>query len=99
MQIVIDIDEKDYRDFQLQAVMLNPSEPSQRAKLAIANGTPLPKGHGRLIDVEDLARDFKASRAMSICEIAKAACIINHAYDKKYLVEADKEGEDSADND
>lgn len=43
MKIVVDIDEKDYRDFQLQAVMLNPAEPSQRAKLAIANGTLLPE--------------------------------------------------------
>ena len=55
MKIVIDIDEKDYRDFQLQAVMLNPAEPSQRAKLAIANGTPLPKGHGALKDADKLA--------------------------------------------
>lgn len=60
MQIVIDIDEKDYKDFQLQEVMLNPAEPSQRAKLAIANGKPLPKGHGDLKDADELLRYIDA---------------------------------------
>ena len=80
MQIVIDIDEKDYRDFQLQAVMLNPAEPSQRAKLAIANGKPLPKGHGRLKDVDDM--ELPPEELISRMIVAEAPTII----------EADKEG-------
>ena len=48
MQIVIEIDEKLYNDFVMQATALGESlyneSPSGKAKYAIANGTPLPKG-------------------------------------------------------
>ena len=55
MQIVIDISEKLYNDFVLQATGLGESmldNPSNKAKYAIANGTPLPP-HGRLIEESD----------------------------------------------
>ncbi|MBO4703926.1 MAG: hypothetical protein J5617_03785 [Bacilli bacterium] len=64
MKLVIDIDEKDYKDFQLQAVMLNPTEPSQRAKLAIANGTPYEERKGKWIvwkDCEGKTRELTCS--------------------------------------
>ena len=57
----------------------------------LQEGKVLPKGHGRLIDADELIKDFKLSRAMSVDERLKAACIVNHAYDKRCLVEADKE--------
>ena len=46
MRIVIDILEEDYNYIKKQVAegIINP------LKLCIANGTPLPKGHGRLID-------------------------------------------------
>lgn len=51
MKIVIDISEKDYND------LLNGEFNINAGKDAIKNGTPLPKGHGRLID-EDKVRDL-----------------------------------------
>jgi len=49
---VVEVSEKDYLDFMLQYDngILDEKTPSHRAKIAIANGTPLPKGHGRVID-------------------------------------------------
>lgn len=53
MQIVIDISDKTYAEKD------NPSF-SVRAILeilqAVRNGTPLPKGHGRLIDADNLEK-------------------------------------------
>lgn len=60
MQIVIDISEKLYNDFVLQATGLGESmldNPSNKAKYAIANGTPLPP-HGKLIDADYITKDF-----------------------------------------
>lgn len=47
MQIVIDIDEKIYNDIRSK---------NEHGKVfnAVKNGTPLPKNHGRLIDVNDI---------------------------------------------
>lgn len=56
MQIVIDIPEEDYQNLKAKDkfddMFLNYYE-----KL-IVRGTPLPKGHGRLIDA-DIIKDFK----------------------------------------
>lgn len=87
MKVVIDIPEEYYnllKSFDNKKCSMD--------MLLIRQGTPLPKGHGRLIDADELINDFKLSRAMSVDERLKAACIINHAYDKKCLVEADEEG-------
>ena len=48
MQIVIDIDEEDYKRIQDTSDVFNSL--TSRTYSAIRNGTPLPKGHGRLID-------------------------------------------------
>lgn len=50
MKILVDIPEKFYEDFKLQLPAINKEVPSDFAKYAIATGTPLPKGHGDLID-------------------------------------------------
>lgn len=52
MQIVIDIPEKIYNDIRTKnehGIIFN----------AVKNGTPLPKGHGRLIDADKLNRKKK----------------------------------------
>ena len=51
MQIVIDIDEEDYKIMQHNVAVDNPLCPLGQKEIVtrIANGTPLPKGHGRLI--------------------------------------------------
>lgn len=51
MQIVIDIPELRFKDIQRIANVQIESNHFQTAEQIIANGTPLPKGHGDLIDV------------------------------------------------
>ena len=60
MQIVIDIPEREYEvilNNNYVAVCACPHLLSE----AIKNGTPLPKGHGRLIDADELPRDIEWS--------------------------------------
>lgn len=56
MQIVIDISEEDYNIMCHNIAVNNPLCPLSQEEMVskVANGTPLPKGHGRLIDVNDL---------------------------------------------
>ena len=59
MQIVIDISEKDYETMQHNVAIGKPicslSEDIMVSK--VVNGTPLPKGHGDLIDRRELKKD------------------------------------------
>lgn len=50
MKLVIDISEEDYNFVKRQVVdgITNP------LKICIANGTPLPKGHGKIIDADKI---------------------------------------------
>ena len=57
MQIVIDIDEYTYEDIKKGKIYSSVRDVPQESVLAIANGTPLPKGHGRLIDISKLDSD------------------------------------------
>lgn len=52
MQIVIDISEESYKNIKKQVDKRD--YPDMQIGRAIANGIPLPKGHGRLIDADDL---------------------------------------------
>jgi hypothetical protein len=52
MQIVINIDEARFKDIRRIAEVQIESNHFQTAEQIIANGTPLPKGHGRLIDAD-----------------------------------------------
>lgn len=58
MQIVIDIDDGDYNRIQDIPDVLNSL--TSRTYSAIRNGTPLPKGHGRLIDADKFLKDNEA---------------------------------------
>ena len=58
MQIVINIDDEDYDDITLTGentinigVLLDLRE-------AVRNGTPLPKGHGKLIDADAMKKHY-----------------------------------------
>ena len=57
MKIVIDIPEKWYRWAKFNDIA-NGSMVSKGILDAVANGTPLPKGHGRLIDADDLIQEL-----------------------------------------
>ena len=50
MQIVIDIPEEEYKCVQITGCIGNKTCISN----AIYNGTPLPKGHGRILDEKDI---------------------------------------------
>lgn len=85
MKLVIDIHKKDYQS------ILNSGQVPYGVVCAIMNGTPLPKGHGRLIDADYLREDFKASKKISFAERMDISCIVDHA---PTIVEADGGGED-----
>ena len=59
MKIVIDIPESSYRLLQKQARTKIGRENLDEWSEAVLNGTPLPKGHGRLIDA-DAIKPIKA---------------------------------------
>lgn len=50
MQVVIDIDKKIYQ----HAILLQSQGEGSVYAQIIANGTPIPEGHGRLIDADDI---------------------------------------------
>ena len=52
MRIVIDIPDEAYEMFKNKQVLDNIAES------IIANGTPLPKGHGRLIDISEYEKNY-----------------------------------------
>ncbi len=54
MKLVIEIDDVRYKDIQRIASVQLESYHFKTAEQIIANGTPLPKGHGRLIDADEL---------------------------------------------
>ena len=56
MKLVIDIPEEEYNYMKTQVTFGN----TNPLKMRIANGTPLPKGHGRLIDANALTIKLKA---------------------------------------
>ena len=60
MQIVIDIPEEEYQTYiNHTEAILDSSIPlvHQDLLMAVINGTPLPKGHGRLVDVSKIDKD------------------------------------------
>ena len=59
MQIVIEIDEYTYKDIKNGKAYSSYRDVPQESILAIADGTPLPKGHGRLIDGDKLFSDME----------------------------------------
>ena len=52
MKLVIEIDEETYKDIKKGKVYSSIRDVPQESVLAIANGIPLPKGHGKLIDAD-----------------------------------------------
>lgn len=58
MKIVIDIPEERYKDIQrIAEVQLNRRTPT--VEQIVANGTPLPKNHGDLIDKNELIKMYE----------------------------------------
>ena len=85
MQLVINIYEKDYQS------ILNSGQVPYGVVYAIMNGTPLPKGHGEL-------KDINAIRQKLMIWDYKVNAIPNYAWkcieDAPIIIEADKENEE-----
>lgn len=71
MQVVIDIPERDYKD------ALNGIFAIDVVREAVKNGTPLPKGHGRLIDADVLVDGMEDD--YEFCEAVNATPTIIEA--------------------
>lgn len=56
---------------------------------AIKNGTPLPKGHGRLIDADKLIQEYRTSNIVSIY----GEQIVKKVYRAPTIIEADRSEE------
>lgn len=82
MQIVIDIPEDAYKLLKNEGVDWLGAE---HILNAVANGTPLPKGHGRLKDVDAIMRELSV---VSSRPVKSQMYIIEQA---PTVVEADKE--------
>lgn len=82
MQIVIDIPEGMYEN-----ALNNLFCGSTTLCNAIKNGTPLPKGHGDLIDTKDILYDDLECADGNIYMVVHAPCIDN----AKVIIPADKE--------
>lgn len=84
MQIVIDIADEYYE--YLKKLMLNGDVLGARER-KILNGTPLPKGHGRLIDADRL----KSLYSINSANFNTVAGIKKWIDDAHTIIEADKE--------
>ena len=81
MQIVFDISEEDYKKVQDGRASVS------MMRKAIRNGTPLPKGHGRLIDADNIKSYFSDREGGDF-----TACHVYDAVeDVPTIIEADKE--------
>ena len=79
MKLIIDIHKKDYQS------ILNSGQVPYGVVCAIMNGTPLPKGHGRIGDLDRLYYVFKKNVVSA--DVFKE--LFDHA---PTIIEADKEG-------
>ena len=88
MEIVIKIPEEEYKLCKRQVAdgITNP------LKIYIANGTPLPKGHGKLIDGDGLIKTIgeKAKRLSNTDTINGLCGAVALIFDAPTIIEADK---------
>lgn len=61
MEIVIDIPDQKYK-----WIIENPQTYTDELHDAIRNGTPLPKGHGRIADIDKVLQEMDATRTYDI---------------------------------
>ena len=97
MKIVIDISEEDYKRIQDIPDVFNSL--TSRTYSAIRNGTPLPKGHGRLGDLDELEQrisNFVEHDAQITDDyiVARQRFIVDGIRDTLTIIKADRESED-----
>ena len=100
MKIVIDISNEMYSKITDSKLPFN-GEPPMSLVWAVKNGAPLPKGHGRLVEVDKLCghcgiREFNCYGDCDKCEYYVVS--VNDIHEAKAIIEADKEAENETDN-
>ena len=89
IELVIKIDEHLYDSCKKEFDNLKENEHTDCYTYAIANGTPLPKGHGRLIDADAIidknAYDLDNNFVVDLCDIREAKAIIEADKEEKCL--------------
>lgn len=87
MQLIINIDEETYKKCKWKNNGVVGLEWWERA---IANGIPLPKGHGRISDMDAA---IKCIQDVEGEDAIWAIALINWACGKRTIIKADKESE------
>lgn len=94
MKIVIDIPDEDYKRIKDMPDAFNSL--TSRAYKSIKNGTPLPKGHGRLIEADEVSKGkfhFECECDCAVCSHSRN-CECDLINSIPTVIEADKEGQD-----
>ena len=91
MKIIIDLPEARYKDIQRIAEVQLERNHFQTAEQIIANGTPLPKGHGRLIDAREYENSIRKHYFDNSTVIRCTKIALDNA---PTIIEADTESED-----
>jgi len=95
MQIVIDIPEKMYKDIQRKSLEIQID--GDTLENAVLNGTPLPKGHGDLIDKKYLlsvlqCEEYETCTWKNCSDCNREKCIKRYTVlDAPTIIEADRE--------
>lgn len=99
MKLLINMSEDDYKEVKKDTYSGTPFE--NRVFSAVANGTPLPKGHGRLIDADALKKDDEVTEWLSLNAVRTGKMLkrFSELFIKKIdatpsIIEADTESED-----
>lgn len=87
MQIVIDIPDSLYENILICWENIHP-----KVWKILKNGRPLPKGHGRLADLDEALKCVEETADCN--EKYYAMCLFDWAMSKRVVLEADKESED-----
>ena len=89
MQLVIDIPESILNTIQADEMISR--EQLAVLQMHILNGTPLPKGHGRLIDADSLIKTIekKAKRLRNVDTINGLCGAVALIFDEQTIIEAD----------
>lgn len=91
MELVIKIDEEEY-----EATKCIPKLYRGNLIKAIANGTPLPKGHGRLVDENHVIAELVYRKHLLADNVTCGE--VTEIFDSAVVVEAEKESSNGADN-
>ena len=98
MKVVIDINEETYTRIKTALIINAGNTFYDEILTSVAEGTPLPKGHGRLIDADDLIQDIIDDNQLCLFNSESERIVhdemVNFAIDRladcSTIIEADK---------